>query len=1197
MPPPLDALPGVKTISVANPRLAGAVVANVVPPAPLSLRIPGPNDLALDKNGPPSPIRPPPPSTPPPEHAFRSFAAPRRPISIDKVPLPPGPPPSQAGTTIDQPRRSMAKSTTANDCLDLETSDIASSSSSSSESNDDNINDDDAFDSEANLHMWNVGLSPVDLRSPRSKALSVPYRDPQPGFAVDERRRASELIDKAKYAGPTFDPSAHVSSEQPETDPSTQQHGPNERCADQRRSSELQDLSDHELVNFRKRAMSLPWDMQKAILASIGKEETARGMNGEGIVEEENQEQEKEQVEDQEQSTEQAHYASTVLDDLDELQFVRPPDHAPPDVRVPSPKKSFFAYEYPDSVLESSLMNKRDATASHFEMPFSPKLKNKPQISHPAASHVNNDSTIVSTLDYKRTSPLVPPNTMATPLAMKDTISSSSSPHAVDDAYYRQISTLEASPENETDAMARILEVLEEGWRSSFGTETRVLVPQRLHETIYLLDPLREGVISGGQVSQLLSESLGLQLDLSKVLSLCQVLESSSRSSLKRLSPRSFQANEHRFPYRLLIKAVDEFSLRLQQRRQRISSKAVATKSFALAQIIGAKTSMHSPSSTRARAVALDFRLAQYARWVNGLGIWRSKVDVPELVAGCRNGMLLCALIAHLLEQRAHVRQSTSGTRARSGTHASATSSLTSSGLSAATASPALVSIARDSPLFGANWKIKGNARTPCIKNIELALGVLWRQPGARVRNIPTAEQIFQGDREGLLQLLQETVTSLVLGGPPATSSRLRTVLAWTDRALGVTGRRLPSAVLRSPHHGLWALFQKADLILCLLYRYFPTKIRLECVYYNPTAPAEVRSNCDELMSYLKHLGIATGLTAQDLCSRGEEQLDMLLLLLFTIYHRLRELKLNVTAVEPKYKERATKNVAVEHSGNRANLVGEARQIVDRWDQQDEDLASARLEASSATPTTLASKPEDRVMGEESVPLSVDEEYEQEAIALAVVRCERQLMAREMRRTLARARAKQSQRLESRWDLRAAASAAHANTDKAVSKSITSAPLASSLALQRDKVVKARLFFKNLPVAMILPAPANTKMARTVSLIGTQMRFAATDLQGNQRSGGYFLLSDVDNVILERYPSAPAAATKNASPKRAAGHQPNNRPAPDADEHLVTLVFRPSQIERVSFCSNGILSTYVQIKCQNPTAFYHHLHSLLVDNL
>lgn len=109
-------------------------------------------------------------------------------------------------------------------------------------------------------------------------------------------------------------------------------------------------------------------------------------------------------------------------------------------------------------------------------------------------------------------------------------------------------------------------------------------------------------------------------------------------------------------------------------------------------------------------------------------------------------------------------------------------------------------------------------------------------------------------------------------------------------------------------------------------------------------------------------------------------------------------------------------------------------------------------------------------------------------------------------------------------------------------------------------------------MTMVVPLRnGSTSLACTLSLVGTQLRFD---------SDSYFLLSDIDNVILGRDP-----ATQNNKGKV----------FDESEQHIVTLVFKAQQSERVSFCSNGVLSSTVHIKCEYPAEFYSHIYTLLHD--
>jgi len=74
-----------------------------------------------------------------------------------------------------------------------------------------------------------------------------------------------------------------------------------------------------------------------------------------------------------------------------------------------------------------------------------------------------------------------------------------------------------------------------------------------------------------------------------------------------------------------------------------------------------------------------------------------------------------------------------------------------------------LVQVREEDPRYtlrGVNAKPR--SKTPSIQNIELALGVLWKQRVV-ARNMPSAERIYAGDGTAVANLMRELFTALAL--------------------------------------------------------------------------------------------------------------------------------------------------------------------------------------------------------------------------------------------------------------------------------------------------------------------------------------------------------------------------------------------------------------------------------------------------
>jgi len=161
--------------------------------------------------------------------------------------------------------------------------------------------------------------------------------------------------------------------------------------------------------------------------------------------------------------------------------------------------------------------------------------------------------------------------------------------------------------------------------------------------------------------------------------------------------------------------------------------------------------------------------LESYARWIDSLHVWPTPVD--DLVAAIRTGVLLCRLVEHLVQVREEDPRYT---------------------------------------LRGVNAKPR--SKTPCIQNIELGLGVLWKQRVV-ARNMPSAERVYAGDASAVANLMRELFTALAL--VPANQ---RPMLEWFDDVLRHYDMELPETVLVSPHRGISQAFRGGDALACVLH-------------------------------------------------------------------------------------------------------------------------------------------------------------------------------------------------------------------------------------------------------------------------------------------------------------------------------------------------------------------------------------------
>jgi len=231
-----------------------------------------------------------------------------------------------------------------------------------------------------------------------------------------------------------------------------------------------------------------------------------------------------------------------------------------------------------------------------------------------------------------------------------------------------------------------------------------------------------------------------------------------------------------------------------------------------------------------------------YARWIDSLRVWTHRVD--DLCAELKSGVLLCRVVEHLM-QAANPRFS----------------------------------------LRGIN--VKARSKTPSLQNIELALGVLWKQR-VSARNMPSAERIYNGDAPAVLNLMRELFTALAL--PPG--SRVD-VLEWFNDVLRHYNMHLSDAVLAPPHRGLFSAFKSCDALACVLHFFCGPEgaadlpaVDLSRIYWSPESEAEALVNAKEVVGLLELALISCPLSAEALVE-GEDA-DMLMVLLCNLHREFK---------------------------------------------------------------------------------------------------------------------------------------------------------------------------------------------------------------------------------------------------------------------------------------------------------------------
>ena len=274
----------------------------------------------------------------------------------------------------------------------------------------------------------------------------------------------------------------------------------------------------------------------------------------------------------------------------------------------------------------------------------------------------------------------------------------------------------------------------------------------------------------------------------------------------------------------------------------------------------------NSNLETKARRIALrdthvgdkvvpKSRLSNIIRWIDSLYVWPPIRDVFQEV---RSGLLLCRIVEHCKNIK--------------------------------------VSQSRDRERF----VLKGVNSRPCtrlsaIKNIELALSVIWKQRVV-ARNMPTAGQVYKGERKPVARLLNEVFKNFAVH-----QNGLKSMLHWFNSILKQYNRPLPQKLLHAPHRGLWAAFGGGDDIMCVMHYFCGSTasssvanrgsaifegtippVNLRRVNSRPYDVDAVMHNAREIQSALGKAGVFIAMTPEEFCEARDQEL--LLLQLSSIY-------------------------------------------------------------------------------------------------------------------------------------------------------------------------------------------------------------------------------------------------------------------------------------------------------------------------
>jgi len=250
-------------------------------------------------------------------------------------------------------------------------------------------------------------------------------------------------------------------------------------------------------------------------------------------------------------------------------------------------------------------------------------------------------------------------------------------------------------------------------------------------------------------------------------------------------------------------------------------------------------------------------RLELYVEWINSLRVWESRIDVSSLTQEMASGLLLCAIMEHLVPGTSY-----------QGLH--------------------------KRPL----------SRLAAVHNIEQGLAVVWR--AAQVNNslIPAAMEIYQGNAMRVNALIAEIFEVYVLR---PIRNKFAVMTRWYNSVLKHYGRALPSGCdLR----GLWSHFQDGVSLFCVMYHFHgssligagnharyvnPTK-----VYAKPVGLAQHRSNVQECFYLLQAVGIDVVWGVDIWLSYPDA--DFVLYQLFKIYEAFVE---KVCVLPPAHRDKA----------------------------------------------------------------------------------------------------------------------------------------------------------------------------------------------------------------------------------------------------------------------------------------------------
>jgi len=565
------------------------------------------------------------------------------------------------------------------------------------------------------------------------------------------------------------------------------------------------------------------------------------------------------------------------------------------------------------------------------------------------------------------------------------------------------------------ECIERIRSILLRQWKHDrLRGRNKVISKRKIHQVVAKFDDIKSGRFFVDDLLPILREGLGLDFTKTSV-------------ALHDIAlAMNYGQKEDPVPYALLLQASDLF---LEDLRKRQASISHGHSRFPLDLVIGSThtaRSALSPRTTEEKA-AVERKLKQFSRWLHSLKIWERELDVEGLILGCQNGTVLCRLVDLL------------SSRFKSSTKRSIHGEF----------------------LKGVHWNLKGLTRTPCLKNIEIALSIVWKQKGVKARNMPSAMQIYSGDPVSICKLLREIFSSMVFSGNFSTSSRLRIVLNWFDRNLKMLGQSLTSATLNPPHLGLWGTFQKGDLLLLLMSMFsqeenFP-------IIIEPGKKKEIVSNCKTLEKKLDEESIPSAFTAEEFASAPADSMELLCLLLLDIHLKFKSEKPKLERISKL--PRPTKNLSREQT----------------------DLSI--VTTSSSRSSSLELKAFDNLERVEDTEIE-DEAVEMEA---AITNHERMRMQKEESRV--------RQQLEETKERRRVAAAGGGGVQKSLSRNH-----------EQERIESARRFFQR---KRLLVCTGVTRADCNVSLSGSQLSWNSS-VNSEEFSTGYVFLGDLEKVAIEQ---------------------------------------------------------------------------------